>query len=86
MKIYPLKAFLPITDKIENPHTFINNIKDNFNHQLVNGFYSCFNTPSYYIYSIVLPHKTSYGLVTLVSVETIDNGNVVPHEETLENK
>jgi uncharacterized protein (DUF1015 family) len=86
MQIYPLKAFLPISSKIENPCSFIDSIKDNFNRQVGNGIYADSDIPSYYIYSINLQNKVSYGLVSLASAETIEDGTLVPHEATIEKK
>ena len=86
MKIYPLKAHLPICSKIENQSTFINGIKDNLKEHLKSDDYSNEQIPSFYVYSIKKGHFTSLGLVALTDISDDGNFQIIPHEAIIEKK
>lgn len=83
MLIKPFLAYIPKQEAIDDVNTFIDEVKEDFSSQLVNGRYKTVETPYIYIYEIHNKLGTSRGIVALSDSSDILSGKILKHEHII---
>lgn len=86
MNISPFNAQFPRTELITSPDLYTESVKNEYKNYNKAGYYDKFETASLYICKIKSSVGEHIGLVASNNIEDLENGKILKHEHTLNQK
>ncbi len=86
MNLIPFQGLFPKIKLIADLESFFSNVKVNYPQFVGNGFYEKEASESIYLYQIIGPNLSHYGIITAIDIKEFLNNSVLPHEKTLASK
>jgi uncharacterized protein (DUF1015 family) len=83
MNIKSFQAIYPKLDLIASPESFFGTVKYQYREYFQSGFFEQDSEDSIFIYDISTKTRKHRGIISCISIDDYDQGNVVMHENTL---